>query len=361
LSIELLLTVVGLAVAVIAIPLAWFFGRRTRERPDFRFAVDQEELISPDDSLKRGGLEVRFRGKTLERLCRSYVAIWNKRGDTIRGTDIPSSDPLRVQFPESDSVLSARVVSVSRDEINARVLSPDGSDPNVVHLQFEYLNPGDGYVVEFLHEKNVRPLFFGIPMGATLRETKQVSLAPRARSRLGMGWWRRLLDTYHGTTRWLLVASMVLFVLFVATAVLSVIITPPTDLPAESRDFLLIPKGDAKWVTLIFYPILVLVMGWTIYEMFVGRVRPRVPRTIVAVDYQAAFSWTPEIFYKDGSGELIRVGDMITHRDFGVGVITAKSGSGTDTVVTVSFETAGRKKLKVDIAPIEFVVNTTTS
>jgi hypothetical protein len=348
-SLEMWLGLISLVVAVVGIPLAWFFGRRAKQKPDFRYAIDQEELISPEDALKKGGLEVRFRDVVLERLCRSYVAIWNQGGDTIRGTDIASSDRLRVELPASDTVLSARVVSVSRDEIVPSV-EPNDEAPQFVKLGFSYLNPGDGYVVEILHEKNASPKFSGTPMGATLRQVKSVNLGNNGRSRSQMTFWRRFRDTYSGPRMFPVVSLLILFVVFLVGSVL-VLMFPPSPNASRTPDWI---DGLAPWLI----PAFVVSGLFMLYDAIFSRLRLKVPRTVFAIDYQAAFEWTPDIYYKDGSGEVVRVGDMIEHRDFGVGVINSKTGSGKETVISVSFETSGTKRLNVSIAPIEYLATT---
>jgi DNA helicase-2/ATP-dependent DNA helicase PcrA len=46
------------------------------------------------------------------------------------------------------------------------------------------------------------------------------------------------------------------------------------------------------------------------------------------------------------------VGDRIAHDDFGQGSVTAVTGVGPKRVAEVQFDTAGRKRLLIKIAPI---------
>ena len=50
------------------------------------------------------------------------------------------------------------------------------------------------------------------------------------------------------------------------------------------------------------------------------------------------------------SGEVWQVGDLVTHRTFGDGKIAAVSPMGNDTLLTLSFETAGTKRLMANLA-----------
>jgi DNA helicase-2/ATP-dependent DNA helicase PcrA len=49
----------------------------------------------------------------------------------------------------------------------------------------------------------------------------------------------------------------------------------------------------------------------------------------------------------------LEAGDRIRHQDFGDGRVTAVTGIGAKSVAEVQFDTAGRKRLLIKIAPIE--------
>ena len=53
-------------------------------------------------------------------------------------------------------------------------------------------------------------------------------------------------------------------------------------------------------------------------------------------------------------GDLtLEAGERIRHNDFGEGKVTAVTGEGAKRVAEVQFDTAGRKRLLIKIAPIE--------
>ena len=56
---------------------------------------------------------------------------------------------------------------------------------------------------------------------------------------------------------------------------------------------------------------------------------------------------------RDNSTLELAAGDRIKHNDFGEGRVTAVTGEGKKRVAEVQFETAGRKRLLIQIAPIE--------
>jgi DNA helicase-2/ATP-dependent DNA helicase PcrA len=67
--------------------------------------------------------------------------------------------------------------------------------------------------------------------------------------------------------------------------------------------------------------------------------------------------WTSAVtgMVRDNGDLTLSVGQRIRHNDFGEGRVTAVSGEGAKRVAEVQFDTAGRKRLLIKIAPIEIV------
>ena len=65
--------------------------------------------------------------------------------------------------------------------------------------------------------------------------------------------------------------------------------------------------------------------------------------------------WTSAVTgaVRDNGDLTLAVGDRIRHTDFGEGAVTAVTGEGSKRVAEVQFDTAGRKRLLIKIAPIE--------
>jgi len=65
--------------------------------------------------------------------------------------------------------------------------------------------------------------------------------------------------------------------------------------------------------------------------------------------------WTSAVTgaVRDNGDLTLEVGDRIRHTDFGEGRVTAVTGEGSKRVAEVQFDTAGRKRLLIKIAPIE--------
>jgi hypothetical protein len=93
-------------------------------------------------------VEILFRKQAISNLTRILVCCWNAGNEEIRKADVPRGAILRLASPES-RVLSVTVLASSTDAIGARA-TRDSND--CVRVDFEYLNPQEGAVLEILAE-----------------------------------------------------------------------------------------------------------------------------------------------------------------------------------------------------------------
>jgi hypothetical protein len=170
-STDTILAIAGLTVSAIGIPAAYFFARRSRQRPRIESAVDFDLLLDPARRINVGGV-ITYAGRRVTRLSRSIVAIWNERGDTVRRADIVDDDPLRIALAPDDQILQARLLFVSRPQCEIDLLLD--ATQSSVGIQFDFLDEGDGALLELIHEGTDAPDIVGTIRGATVR--------PRARS-----------------------------------------------------------------------------------------------------------------------------------------------------------------------------------
>jgi len=130
-------------------------------------------------------------------MSRTRVAIWSHRGDTIRSSDIVKADPLRIQLGSTDSILQTRVLAVSRTQAGVKITTTD-ADPTAVFLNFDFLDPGDGAIVEIMHQGAEAGEILGTIQGVSLKEAKWTSLAPKALNRIGVqSRFRRLWNSVN--------------------------------------------------------------------------------------------------------------------------------------------------------------------
>ncbi len=137
-------TIVGTAGVALALLLYW----RSRISGIIAFQSHDMSMIGGDDAVFPAEVEVRYRGTPVPGLTSSTVWIWNAGKKTVRGADIVAHDPLRLRF--GGDVLNVRIRKVSREVVRITA-DTSGEIGKTVCCGFEFLDPGDGGVLEVLH------------------------------------------------------------------------------------------------------------------------------------------------------------------------------------------------------------------
>lgn len=128
---------------------------RVGARPVFQAGVLR--LLGKENPALPSEVEVHYQGSPVPRLTRVKIVLWNSGTALLRGTDIVQDDPLRFVVEASGTILSPSVVRRTR-LANKFLVSIPPDRPNELLCQFDYLDPGDGATIEFLHTaERVRP------------------------------------------------------------------------------------------------------------------------------------------------------------------------------------------------------------
>ena len=92
-----------------------------------------------------------YDGHTVERLTKSFCIFWNGGQATLDGVNIVADDPITISIEDGARMLSAAVVSVTRNVIGAKI-SINPQEQHTAIINFSYLDPNDGVVIEILHD-----------------------------------------------------------------------------------------------------------------------------------------------------------------------------------------------------------------
>lgn len=149
--------------------IAFFFYRASRigPRPSYQFKALR--LIAENERALPEEVEILFKGMSVPRLTKTHVVFWNSGKAMLDGKQIVDVDPLRLEFSKDAQVLRARIVKATR-ETNEFEVKINDKCPNEVVCSFDYLNVGDGAVIELLHTDEeryprVQGTIRGVPKG----------------------------------------------------------------------------------------------------------------------------------------------------------------------------------------------------
>lgn len=135
---------VGLLSIIIAIIL-FMIGRHTKEPI---YAIQSANLIQ-DFTGRFDSLEITYARERISNLTATKVAFWNNGKDTINSGDIASADPLMIRVKNGYKILDSSVLH-SKEVSNQFKIIPSKDGLHVL-IQFDYLDKGEGGVVQLLH------------------------------------------------------------------------------------------------------------------------------------------------------------------------------------------------------------------
>lgn len=156
-------------LGLIGMVVSLFLYVRSRVGPRLSFQYKALRLIGGADRNLPEDVKVFFKEVQVERLTKTHIVLWNSGRATLDGERVVEQEPVRFHFEDDSEVLSARVLHSSRPSSKASVrIMPDR--PNVVVCTFDYLESGDGVVLETLHtakagKPQVEGTIRGVPKG----------------------------------------------------------------------------------------------------------------------------------------------------------------------------------------------------
>jgi hypothetical protein len=114
-------------------------------------------------------VQILYRGMHVDRLSRSNIIFWNSGKKTLYGSDIVADDAVRCELSPDALVLEVWIIKRTRDANKFTAMIDDNS-PNRAILNFDYLDPQDGVVIELLHTDSgrqpaVKGTIRGVPKG----------------------------------------------------------------------------------------------------------------------------------------------------------------------------------------------------
>lgn len=131
--------IVGIAGVIIALV--------TRRKREFSYYQKGINVIG-DYKSKINDLSVLYKNSEIENLSVCRLAFWNGGNEAIGKDDISSNDPLMVKIKEPYKILDVFIIESSSKANGISVIS-DSSGGYLIN--FDYLNPNNGGVLQIIH------------------------------------------------------------------------------------------------------------------------------------------------------------------------------------------------------------------
>lgn len=164
------LTVFSVVFAV----YTWIAGKK---RQEFSVSCKTNEIIVSGKS-NIEGLQIQYRGTEIKDLSSTLFYIWNSGNTVIQSDDIVKSKPLCIKNTGNAFILKSNIVRVC-EETNAFAII--GETNQMVELSFDYVDHGEGVVLQILHSGSMQDLEvdYKIKGGNGIRERSSVKRKQR--------------------------------------------------------------------------------------------------------------------------------------------------------------------------------------
>jgi len=161
---------VGSLIGVTGILAGFFFSLKfSKKSPRPAYQRSYLPLIGKEEDYLPSEVEVFYQGRKVERLTKSKVVFWNDGNEVLERSKFVLGDPVTVTFPQETNILSFHVVKTTREVTNFSVAKLPSAN-NALRIEFDYLDPKDGAVIEILHDggtkyPKITGSFMGVPSG----------------------------------------------------------------------------------------------------------------------------------------------------------------------------------------------------
>ena len=99
------------------------------------------------------GLSIIYNASPVDSLSLTRIAVWNAGNESLRRNDIPQTGQPIIYAPDGVNVFEADIIEATSDANDVK-LGPVYEPITGYAVDFEFLDPGDGVMVEVIHDGN---------------------------------------------------------------------------------------------------------------------------------------------------------------------------------------------------------------
>lgn len=132
-------------LAVLSLILAFYFYLKSKKDKRPLYNITSSQIIR-DNLTSIENLKFYFKDKPLNKLSQTKIAIWNAGKETIRSTDLVSSDKLRIETSKDIEIYDYNIL-MAYDRNNISLIL----EGNCLYISFTYLDKDDGFIINLFH------------------------------------------------------------------------------------------------------------------------------------------------------------------------------------------------------------------
>jgi xanthosine utilization system XapX-like protein len=168
-SIDTILGIAGAVLGILGLITGYIFYKKSQRVKEPRYIIKSNNIIK-DNITKLSDLNITYKDKKVANLTISKILFWNNGSETIDGSDIANTDPLRVESQNNKKILDAKIIQVSLESNQPKVVL--NTAKNIVNISFDYLGKKEGFILQIIHDGTINEdlIFKGIIKGVNIRD-----------------------------------------------------------------------------------------------------------------------------------------------------------------------------------------------
>ena len=115
-------------------------------------------MVVTNRSMKIEGLQVTVHGRTTPIVTVNRIAIWNAGNRTIFSEDLSDNDPIIIDPLHNSDVFEIAILEQTKTANQANLIEVT-NNPNSREVRFDYLDPGDGILINVVHNGDSKEEF----------------------------------------------------------------------------------------------------------------------------------------------------------------------------------------------------------
>jgi hypothetical protein len=138
---------------LITIVVSFYFFRKGRKQPIACYSISSINIIDVNHSASNleEKITINYEDKPISRLSGTTITFWNGGNLLLKRETLLKKYPLRISIKSFGKILEAKIITDPNPQCECKILSEPDTFPNSVLLDFEFLEPNNGIVVQVLH------------------------------------------------------------------------------------------------------------------------------------------------------------------------------------------------------------------
>lgn len=163
------MALISLIITIISVFLCILFHRKSIKKKKPTYCARTINVVK-DGIIKIEAIEILFKGKRVEGLSMTEIAVWNAGKETINSSDVANNDMFMIELDGDGQILDYEIIYVN-NKANAFEVRKFGKKSLAVI--FDYFDYNEGFIVRLYHTGANIPLVRGAFKGV-----KSVTVKP---------------------------------------------------------------------------------------------------------------------------------------------------------------------------------------